>query len=255
MSRRPKRNRKPLTPEQMRARRLVRLRRDFVSGRKLTKLDENLLRQEHPKLFEVQNQVQVCNTLESVALFLSDAFKRDVRKQYIDHWLNGKDLSAGTPPFPARDLKTKSFDTTRCKEWYQKYKMPNGAEPTLEQTNLFESDRVDKMRREQERRDFERFKEDKERGLYVLLSDVIGYAAGSARQLAMHYDKLIEDKDGLRAAVQAAATELALADEQRLKLDVLVAASFLTANSGLKSRFKKLAAETQERIEALKEGK
>ena len=252
MSRRPKRNRKPLTPEQMRARRLVRLRRDFVSGRKLTKLDENLLRQEHPKLFEVQNQVQVCNTLESVALFLSDAFKRDVRKQYIDHWLTGKDVSAGTPNFPAR-RPDKTFDLDACKDWYRKHKMPNGAEPTLEQTNLFESDRVDKITRAQEERDHGRFMDAKERGEYVKLEPAIDYSSGAVRQFVIQYDKLSED--GIRAAVPAIVAELALSPEQGLKLDRLICAAFEKANFAIKERFKKTAADLSEKIQSLKEGR
>ena len=253
MSRRPKRNRKPLTPEQMRSRRLGKLRREYVAGRKLTKLDENLLRQEYPKLFEVSNAEPICDTLESIAQLLSESFKRDVRKQYIDHWLNGKDLSAGTPPFPARDLKTKSFDTTRCKEWYQKYKMPNGAEPTLEQTNLFESDRVDKIKRAQEERDHGRFMDAKERGEYVKLEPAIDYSSGAVRQFVIQYDKLSED--GIRAAVPAIVAELALSPEQGLKLDRLICAAFEKANFAIKERFKKTAADLSEKIKSLKEGR
>ena len=253
----PKSRPKVLSPESARKSRASVLAMKWQSGKTLSKFDDEFLRKERPQLFGNKESEIICTTFKEMARLISEHFKPvDCLEHYVSRWSKGEDISPGTPPFPPRDPVTKRFNVPACFEWYKAHKMPRtGGNVTQEQADLFESDRVDKIKRAQERRDFERFEEAKARGEYVRLDAVIGYAAGSARQLTVHYDKLIEDKEGLRASVQGALSELGLSEEQRLKLDVLVAASFLKSNSALKARFKKIASDLDEKIEALKEGK
>ena len=253
--RKSKPKRKPLSPEAVLKKTLDALQRRHMKGFPLKNYQADLLRKHRPKLFGESGDAPICDTLEAIAQLISTTFKVDCQKQYISRWCNGEYLEPGIPPFPQRDPATKRFDVKACLDWYKSHKMPRNGEVTQEQADLFESDRVDKIKRAQERRDFDRFEEAKARGEYVRLDAVLGYAAGSARQLTVHYDKLIEDKEGLRSSVQEAAKELGLAEEQRLKLDVLVAAAFLKGNSGLKAKFKKDATVLVGKIEDLKEGK
>ena len=257
MKRKPKRRsqRQPMSPEAALEKTLDALQRKHVRGVPLKTYQKELLRQNRPALFGETGTDVVCTTFEKMASLIAEHFKTDCLEHYISWWMKGEHLPSGCPNFPQRDPVTKRFNVPECFAWYQMHKIPKTGEVTQEQADLFESDRVDKIKRAQERRDFERFEEAKARGEYVRLDAVIGYAAGSARQLTVHYDKLIEDKEGLRASVQEAAKELGLTEEQRLKLDVLVAAAFLKSNSALKAKFKKVASVLGEKIEALKEGK
>jgi hypothetical protein len=251
----PKSRPKVLSPEAARKSRASVLALKWQSGKTLSKFDDEFLHKERPELFGNKESEIICTTNREIARLISEHFIFPCLEHSIAKWRRGEDIPPGTPLFPQPDPATKRFNVPACYEWFKAHKMPRtGGNVTQEQADLFESDRVDKVKRAQEHRDFERFEEAKARGEYVRLDAVIGYAAGSARQLTVHYDKLIEDKEGLRASVQWAASELGLSEEQRLKLDVLVAASFLKSNSALKARFKKIAADLDEKIEALKEG-
>jgi hypothetical protein len=90
-----------------------------------------------------------------------------------------------------------------------------------------------------------------QKGETISVAVVKGYIAGIGAKIAGFYDRLIEDKDGLRADVQSAGIKLGISAETLHLLDGELAKRFVTANDGIKAEFRMAEADARKRIEEL----
>jgi hypothetical protein len=90
-----------------------------------------------------------------------------------------------------------------------------------------------------------------QKGETISVAVVKGYIAGIGAKIAGFYDRIIEDRDGLRRIVHEAGLKLGIAGETLHLLDSALAKEFVTANDGVKAEFRMAQADARKRMEEL----
>jgi hypothetical protein len=187
--------------------------------------------------------VRDCNTTTEVARIISAHFGVDCRKQYISDWRKGERLPTGVPLFPPPDPKSNRYKAAEFIPWYEKYilKRVNGSGATRD---LFQNLADERDRAELEEIAHQRFLRERERGDYAPVTIMESCLAGFASAVVSQFDRMVEDKQGLRhiaiEALRALVSErgiTSMTDDFFAAYDGRLSINFAAANDALKKQF------------------
>ena len=92
-----------------------------------------------------------------------------------------------------------------------------------------------------------------QQGETISVAVIQNFISGMATKIAGQYDRAIEDRDGLRAVVRAAAMRRGMSEENLHLLDTDLAKEFITANDAIKAEFRNLQLAAHQRTEELRQ--
>ena len=166
-------------------------------------------------------------------------------RQYIRHWEKPTTLRRiGFPP--ATDGNR--YKISDCIAWVHKYIIAHGI-TNDEEANLFERANTAVAKTKiLKGEDFELdvgFK----RGKLISVDLIRNYVGGIGARISGHYDKLIEDRQGLRGVVKSCGAQAGISEEHLHILDSALAKEFVTANDHVKNEFRTLQEDAKTQID------
>ena len=180
-----------------------------------------------------------------LAAILSEIYNVPVNPMQVSRAINEEGM-------PGRQ-KNQSVKTSLAIPWWEENKVRKVAEgqgTLFQQATAAELQRkIDEGRRaKMEADELERSTSDK----WIRFAVVKGFFAGTAQQLAGAYDRMIEDRAGLRARVAEVLAAQGLTPELCQNVDAALAAEFPKAVDELKDTFAVLADELEQKLNTLR---